>query len=72
MLQLHVHRSELTYEAALSPPFAALGVEVHAPVYFYENPNIKRNVLGRNRWLNRVRPGLVDYDSLVYLSAYDE
>ena len=24
MLQLHVHRSELAYEAALSPPFAAL------------------------------------------------
>jgi hypothetical protein len=51
---------------------AALGVEVHALVYFYENPNVKRNVLGRNGWLNRVRLGLVDYDSVVYLSAHDE
>jgi len=50
----------------------ALGVEVHALVYFFENPNIRRNVLGRNGWLNRVRLGLVDYDSVVYLSAYDE
>lgn len=50
----------------------ALGVEVHALVYFFENPHIRRNVLGRNGWLNRVRLGLVDYDSVVYLSAYDE
>lgn len=50
----------------------ALGVEVHTLVYFFENPNIRRNVLGRNGWLNRVRLGLVDYDSVVYLSAYDE
>lgn len=51
---------------------AALGVEVHALVYFFEGPSIGRNVLGRNGWLNRVRLGLVDHDSLVYLSAYDD
>ncbi len=51
---------------------AVLGIQVYAVVYFYENPNINRNVLGRNGWLNRVRLGLVDYDSVVYLSAYDE
>jgi len=51
---------------------AVLGVEVQALVYFYENPNFTRNVLGRNGWLNRVRLGLVDYDSVVYLSPYDE
>jgi len=51
---------------------AALGVEVHTLVYFFDNPSIRRNVLGRNGWLNKVRMGLVDYDSLVYLSAYDE
>jgi hypothetical protein len=51
---------------------AVLGIQVHAVVYFYENPNINRNVLGRNGWLNRVRLGLVDYDSMVYLSAYDD
>jgi hypothetical protein len=51
---------------------AAFGVEVRALVYFFENPNIRKNVLGRNGWLNRVRLGLVDHDSLVYLSAYDD
>jgi predicted aspartyl protease len=51
---------------------AVFGIEVHALVYFYENPNITRNVLGRNSWLNRVRLGLVDHDSVVYLSPYDE
>jgi hypothetical protein len=50
---------------------ATLGLEVRALVYFYEDPSIRRNVLGRNGWLNRVRLGLVDHDSLVYLSAYD-
>jgi hypothetical protein len=51
---------------------AVLGVEVNALVYFYEEPAIARNVLGRSGWLDRVRLGLVDYDSLLYLSAYDE
>jgi hypothetical protein len=60
----HAYGHELT--------LAALGVEVHALVYFFENPNSGRNVLGRNGWLNKVRLGLVDYDSLVYLSPYDE
>jgi hypothetical protein len=51
---------------------AVLGIEVHALVYFYENPAFTRNVLGRRGWLERVRFGLVDCDSLVYLSPYDE
>jgi len=51
---------------------AVLGVEVHALVYFFEDATIRRNVLGRNGWLNRVRLGLVDHDSLIYLSAYDD
>jgi predicted aspartyl protease len=51
---------------------AVLGIKVDALVYFYENPNITRNILGRSGWLNRVRFGLVDHDSAVYLSPYDE
>jgi hypothetical protein len=50
----------------------ALGVEVSSTVYFYENPAIRRNVLGRNGWLNRVRLGLVDYDARVYVSDYND
>ena len=49
-----------------------LGIGVGVIVYFYENPESTRNVLGRNGWLNQVRFGLVDYDSLVYFSHYDE
>jgi hypothetical protein len=51
---------------------AVLGIQVHAVVYFYGNPNINRNVLGRNGWLNRIRLGLVDYDSTLYMSAYND
>lgn len=51
---------------------AVIGIEVDALVFFYENHETKRNVLGRNGWLNRVRLGLVDHESLVYLSAYDD
>ena len=60
----HAYGHELT--------LAVLEVESHAFVYFFANPTIRRNVLGRNGWLNRVRLGVVDHDSLVYLSAYDE
>ena len=49
-----------------------LGIEVEALVYFYEDRNATRNVLGRNGWLNRVRLGLIVHDSLLYLSAYDD
>ena len=51
---------------------AVLGIEVHAVVYFYADPSVSRDVLGRNGWLNRVRLGLVDHDSFLYLSAYDD
>lgn len=51
---------------------AVLGIEGHAGVYFYADPSVSRNVLGRHGWLNRVRLGLVDPDSLLYLSAYDD
>ena len=51
---------------------SALGIEVSAFVYFYESPNISRNVLGRNGWLDRIRLGLIHHDSLLYLSSYDD
>ncbi len=47
-----------------------LGIEIVAMVYFYADPGILRNVLGRRGWLDRIRFGLVDYDHIVYLSAY--
>ena len=49
-----------------------LGIEVHSDVYFYEDASFSRNVLGRNGWLNRVRLGLVDHDSELYVSPYND
>jgi hypothetical protein len=50
----------------------AVGVKVDALVYFYEDREKDRDVLGRTGWLDRIRFGLVHHDSLLYLSAYDE
>jgi hypothetical protein len=41
-------------------------------VYFYQDSGKKRNVLGRHGFLNRVRFGLIEHDSAVYCSSYDD
>ncbi|HZS09769.1 MAG TPA: aspartyl protease family protein [Blastocatellia bacterium] len=40
-------------------------------VYFTAHEG-RRNYLGRNGWLNRVRAGLVRYEGLLYPGLYDE
>jgi len=40
-------------------------------VYFAKYPGLPRNILGRQGWLRNLRLGLIDYDNLLYLSAYD-
>jgi hypothetical protein len=40
-------------------------------VYFAKYPGLPRNLLGRQGWLRNLRLGLIDYDNLLYLSAYD-
>ena len=49
----------------------ALGVVTHALVYFFADPMINKNVLGRIGWLDRVRLGLIHHDSRIYLAPYD-
>ncbi len=49
-----------------------LGIEIVATVYFAAHEDFPVNVLGRIGWLNRVRLGLVDYESLLYLSDYND
>ncbi len=39
-------------------------------VYFAKYPNVARNLLGRQGWLRNLKLGLIDYDNLLYLSAY--
>jgi hypothetical protein len=62
-------------------PFEAFGhevvirvkdIEFDSFIYFFEDYSIKRNVLGRRGWLDRVRLGIVDYESTLYLSAHHE
>lgn len=48
-----------------------LGVATNAMVYFFSDPMIDKNVIGRTGWLDRVRLGLVHHDSKVYLAPYD-
>jgi hypothetical protein len=46
-------------------------LEFESRVYFAKYPGLPRNVLGRQGWLRNLRMAVVDYDSLLYLSAYD-
>ena len=48
-----------------------LGIAIHSLVYFFADPSIRKNVLGRGGWLDRVCVGLVDHDRELYLGAYD-
>ena len=41
-------------------------------VYFAAHESFTRNVLDRRGWLDQVRLGLVEYQSKLYLSRYDE
>lgn len=48
-----------------------LGIRTEARVYFFANPHIAKNLLGRTGWLDRVRLAIVDYDQTLYLAPYD-
>jgi hypothetical protein len=49
-----------------------LGIENISMVYFFTDPSIRKNVLDRQGWLDRIRLGLIDHDEELYLAAYDE
>ena len=49
-----------------------LGHEFTSTVYFFAEDAIVRNVLGRHGWLDRVRIGIADYESTLYLSTQSE
>ena len=50
---------------------SVLGVVTYSMVYFFADPSIAKNVLGRVGWLDRVRLGLIDHDREIYLAPYD-
>jgi 8-oxo-dGTP pyrophosphatase MutT (NUDIX family) len=49
-----------------------LGLEFNSIVYFAADYGLRRNLLGREGWLQKVRLAVVDYDATIYLSPYDE
>lgn len=49
-----------------------LGVATTALVYFFADPEIEKNVLGRNGWLDRIRLALVHHDTQIFLSTYGD
>lgn len=64
-----VTNSFLTYGHSVN--LLVADIEFDSYVFFAENENFKRNVLGRHGWLNRVIVGINDYDGELYLSRYD-
>jgi len=48
-----------------------LGIEFSVLVFFAHDPAFSKSFVGRSGWLDRVRIAIVDYDSMLFLSAYD-
>jgi hypothetical protein len=48
------------------------GLSWEAAVCFIAEDEIKRNILGRTGWLDRVKLGLIDYEGRLLLSHYLE
>ncbi len=44
--------------------------EFDSLVYFAQDENFTRNVLGRHGWLELVKIGIIDYEGKLYLSRY--
>src|SRR5438067_11853329 len=62
--------SFLTYGHEVT--LTTLGLRWEATVYFIGEDEIKRNVLGRTGWLDRIKLGLIDYEGKLLLSSYPE
>ena len=50
---------------------SSLGITVESTVYLFADETIRKNVLGRRGWLDRVRLAIVDYEQVLYLAPYD-
>lgn len=66
------------FAMASGRPFIAFGHQVtlsalefhfESRVYFAEDPDFQRNVLGREDWIRRVKLGMVDVDGLLYVGV---
>lgn len=50
----------------------ALGLQMTTEAFFFKDESLSRNVLGRRGWFDRVRVGLIDHDSTLFLSDYND
>ncbi len=80
-LGLDIERGTRQQVATVSGPFTTYGHAVtlvaadyafDTTVYFAAEREHRRNVLGRQGWLEQVRLGIIDYDRHLYLSRYDD
>jgi hypothetical protein len=49
----------------------AAEIETDSMVFFAEEENFTKNVLGRITWLDNLVLGLVDYEGKIYLDKYN-
>jgi hypothetical protein len=80
-LEIDVETGEQKEFVTMAGSFKAFGHELtmqvlnqtlHSTVYFYQDSGSTRNVLGRYGFLNRVRLGLIEHDSAIYCSSYND
>lgn len=81
LLDLNVESGTVRHIRTATSSFTAYGHEITltvsglewpAEVYFAADENFPVNVVGRVGFLDRLRVGVVDYEQLLYLAAYDE
>lgn len=79
-LGLDIESGEPLHVTTVNSGFRAFGheltirvsdISIFSKVYFFEDDHIKRSVLGRQGWLDRVKLGLVDYEGKLLLSSYN-
>jgi len=49
-----------------------LGWDIDSLVYFAKEFSFVKNVVGQRGWLDQFKLGLIHYDSLLFLSRYDD
>ena len=81
LLKLEIESGEPTTIGTATGKFLAFGHRItlisfglswEASVCFIAEEGIRRNILGRQGWLDRVKLGLIDYEGKLLLSPYLE
>lgn len=62
--QFHAYGHEVT--------ITSFEFQFNSEVFFAAEDAIQRNVLGRNGWIQKFRLALIDYDSVLHLSDYNQ